>query len=544
MAMFHDALKTRPQRLLAAAALALIALSFAFRGHLVFTRYFDPDEMEHLHAAMCVFRGMLPARDFFQHHPPLYYFLLAPIFFLGASLRLLFVGRTLSQLVTALIILSTYRLGRRAFGRDAGLLAAVWLSWHFVFLWRSLEIRPDVPAAFLLLEGIIRLWDGWRTSDWRSWFLAGLAFGGAFLFTPKVVYALAGTAAAFGLGSLLGNSGEKFSARIKGVIPLAVAFVLPIAACALYYFYRGALAELVRTNIIMPLNWRRKIWPWHLRTVIFYNPIFAVSAAAGLVFCRKQGVRLIPVLTALTAIGGSWLVPIAQAQYYLLFLPLTAIFAAWAFLVFFNWVTTDGSGRLSLAYIGFLSAGVGLPLALKYLWDYEYGLNLGNFWVGLGLTVALAAAAFFCVSRRKEKIRAAGTALLILSAMIRPAWVFAHYHLSHNREQLKAIGHLLLITSPEDRVMDGWSGLSVFRPHAYYYYFLHEGVLMMLTEEEKGPKLLAALKENPPRIIINDVYLNHVGAEVRDFIAHNYRPHVPGHPYLEFVGTSKTFPKE
>ena len=43
-------------------------------------RAFDPDEFQHSHAAWCVFRGMLPYRDFFEHHTPWYYYALAPFY--------------------------------------------------------------------------------------------------------------------------------------------------------------------------------------------------------------------------------------------------------------------------------------------------------------------------------------------------------------------------------------------------------------------------------------------------------------------------------
>ena len=61
-------------------------------GHLVFrvttkpalelaaNRIFDPDELEHSHAAWSMFKGMLPYNDFFEHHTPWYYYALRPFF--------------------------------------------------------------------------------------------------------------------------------------------------------------------------------------------------------------------------------------------------------------------------------------------------------------------------------------------------------------------------------------------------------------------------------------------------------------------------------
>src|SRR5262249_17869013 len=37
------------------------------------------DELEHVHAAWLVSKGQTPYVDFFEHHPPLFYFTLAPV---------------------------------------------------------------------------------------------------------------------------------------------------------------------------------------------------------------------------------------------------------------------------------------------------------------------------------------------------------------------------------------------------------------------------------------------------------------------------------
>ncbi len=530
----------RLSRGLAAAALILIAVSFAFRARLVFTRYFDPDEMEHLHAALSVRRGMVPARDFFQHHPPLYYYLLAPLGFLEPEIPVLFLARGVSQVFTLLVLFSTYRLGKRCFGREAGALGAAMLAFNFVFLWRTIEIRPDIPAAALLLEGIIRLWDGWRDGSARRWLGAGLLFGTAFLFTQKVVYPLLGTGAAVVLWLLSPPPGIGFRDRRRALILLVAGGLLPIAALALFFHLQGGLIDLVRTNILLPLRWRRKVWPWHLRTLVFYNPFFTAAGGMGILYrlrtafkSRPEGYReFLPVLTVSAGIAGSWLVPIAQPQYFLSFLPLAAVFSGFAFLAFAQWATRTGPAGKSAAYLLFIAVGAGIPVIFKTLFNYRLGINLGDFWTGVVISILAAVIAFAALL--KPKIVKPQTAVLLLAAavLVRPAWTFAHYHLLHNRDQLKAIDYLHRITAPDDRVMDGWTGISVFRPHAYYYYFLHEGMLKMLSEEDKGERLLAALKENPPKVIINDVYLNSVGEEVREFIARRYRASWPIHHYF------------
>src|SRR6478735_2623006 len=94
-------------------------------------RFFDPDEFEHAHAAWSVFRGLVPYRDFFEHHTPWYYYALSPFFrwfavdqsFESAS-RFLIFARGLSLVVTALSAWLMFLVGRLAAGRRVGLLAA------------------------------------------------------------------------------------------------------------------------------------------------------------------------------------------------------------------------------------------------------------------------------------------------------------------------------------------------------------------------------------------------------------------------------------
>src|SRR5262245_37034538 len=61
-------------------AIVLTVAAYVARLWLLRVRDFDPDEFEHLHAGWLFANGMLPYRDFFQIHPPWFYFLLRPLF--------------------------------------------------------------------------------------------------------------------------------------------------------------------------------------------------------------------------------------------------------------------------------------------------------------------------------------------------------------------------------------------------------------------------------------------------------------------------------
>ena len=65
---------------LRARVLVIATIVFAAGAWFLVHRRFDIDELEHAHAAWCVAQGLIPYRDFFEHHPPALYLLSAPFF--------------------------------------------------------------------------------------------------------------------------------------------------------------------------------------------------------------------------------------------------------------------------------------------------------------------------------------------------------------------------------------------------------------------------------------------------------------------------------
>ncbi|HWQ27408.1 MAG TPA: hypothetical protein VNN12_00100, partial [Dehalococcoidia bacterium] len=62
-----------------ALAFSLLGALFLFRLASFSSRWFNPDELEHVHASWCIAKGMVPYRDFFEHHTPWLWYLLAPL---------------------------------------------------------------------------------------------------------------------------------------------------------------------------------------------------------------------------------------------------------------------------------------------------------------------------------------------------------------------------------------------------------------------------------------------------------------------------------
>src|SRR3982750_2848015 len=136
---------------LLAVALLAVAGFIAARLFLLPRRFFDPDEFEHAHAAWLMSKGVVPYRDFFEHHTPWYYYVLRPFFnwfhveasFDGAR-RFLYAGRGLSVVLTALSAALVYRIGRLWRDPLTGVVGALFFVAQPVVLQKSIEIRPDM----------------------------------------------------------------------------------------------------------------------------------------------------------------------------------------------------------------------------------------------------------------------------------------------------------------------------------------------------------------------------------------------------------------
>src|SRR5262249_2596923 len=151
----------------------------------------------------CVSKGLIPYRDFFEHHTPLLYFSLAPVFVryraetdAAEATRLWFACRVAMWLLLTTSVALVAELGRMWRDRATGLLAAFLFASSIQVLDTALELRPDIPALVCWLASLVFAIHSWRAPRGRvavAFFAAsGAAFGTALLFTQKYVFALPG----------------------------------------------------------------------------------------------------------------------------------------------------------------------------------------------------------------------------------------------------------------------------------------------------------------------------------------------------------------
>ncbi len=444
-------------------------------------RSFDPDEFEHCHAAWSVFKGMLPYRDFFEHHTPWFYYALSPFFrwfavdqSFESARRFLLLGRALSLAVTALSVVLMMLVGRLGANRKVGLLAGLFLVGQPVLIQKTMEIRPDVLALPFYLGG---LWfvvrelrepaGSPRPASLRGFLGGGLCLGAAVMCTQKMLFVLPGALVGLGLWALSGGR-EAWRARLTAVSMVLVGVAVPAFLTWAAFALEGGGDQFIRNNFLLNATWRLRS-SRHLQVTFDTSWPILVPALGGVALAlrrfRRSAQRRYDDAFLLCTLGGLIVgiavVPAAYKQYYLMPLAIVCWFAA-----------------------------RGLYSFVDLARDRRRG------WLLVGATVPL---------------------------LIWPVVQLATSYRQRADAQMDRLRYVFTHTGPTDPVLDGWLGTDVFRPHPRYYFFMHRELLAMLTERELD-SYLGALESgrSRPSLVALDDELKALGPRLIRFLEQRY----------------------
>jgi hypothetical protein len=469
--------------------LAAITALLVARLPVIAVRVFDNDELEHAHVAWNVSRGLLPYRDFFEHHTPWFHFTLAPFFhwfrvaesFESARHFLIF-GRLFSLALTVLSVVLISLVGRQGGSRRAGLFAGLFFAGQPVLIQKTLEIRPDVLALPFFLGALWFLLPALEAGDvpparQRRRFLGGgLCLGAAVMCTQKMLFVFPGALVGLGLWSLSGAGTRSRAARVRAGVLLLLFFfsgvVAPVLVTWLGFALRGGGGRFIYDNFLL-----------NARVLLGTN-------------------RALPLI-----LKTSW--PVL----------LLALVGGWSALFGRGRIERRDHGAVLLLAIagGFVAGGPIVRVA------YE------QYYLPAMAIVCLLAARGICVllDRRRSRARAgAGGWLVIGAAVALSIWPVINLRQSldvRNDVQLERLRFVFAHTGPADRVLDGWLGTAVFRPTPHYYFFMHSELLAMLTAREREAYLDALTSDaGKPALIALDVELAALGPRFLRFVRDNY----------------------
>jgi hypothetical protein len=131
------------------AAGALIFIAWGCAGGI------DRDETEHLHCAWMVAQGMIPFRDFWQHHSPLAWLAMSPLFkIIKPTASIIEISRLAAGLIFAITAAIGWKIARKVWRGKAGISLYALLFLSTGVLGEFLCLRPDTFMNLFLMAGL------------------------------------------------------------------------------------------------------------------------------------------------------------------------------------------------------------------------------------------------------------------------------------------------------------------------------------------------------------------------------------------------------
>jgi hypothetical protein len=308
----------------------------------------NSDEPQHLHVVWAWTQGLLPYRDVFDNHAPLFAVLYAPLLQLfGERSDIVSLMRLANLPWYAITLWTTYRVGRVLFDRWVGFAAAAITAVESTFFLKSVEFRPDMMWAAVWMLALTVALEG-RFGRARL-FLAGLLAGVAFAVSIKTSVLLA----AAGIATLILFGFVTYSEKTTNVRKWAYAFapwmtgvIVAPATVVLSFSLAGAGAAmrycLVEHNIVPGIGrWSESmaLWRWVLPLLLI-----PLAHAGYVLFTQGHDRQRAAKRAWLMLATGAYLLirdgyqPLITGQDLLPWIPMVTPFAAagvrWAIRVF------------------------------------------------------------------------------------------------------------------------------------------------------------------------------------------------------------------
>jgi hypothetical protein len=418
------------------------------------------------------------------------------------------------------------------------LFAAALLAWTTVFHAKGIELRPDVPAMVLLLLAFVVLSGAGSESSWRRLLSVGFLCGLAMLFTQKSVVPVAGIGAAACCSRCLARG-----PGAEGIWNVLTRVALPMlsGAAAVWGIASLLFAAAAAAGDFWYSTWYQ-LWIWsirsnrwdHLRPTLAGDLTVWVAAASEICFVARRwrraetwdhGWGAVAVIAAV-CITSLPFVKATYPQFYLLWMPFLAALAGSRI----AGVLADATNRGQV--IAIIVAGAILATLQAVLWRRAYssgfsgslprlaGLESSNAVVLLVLACAMCAIVVLALRRQ------GGFALFVMTGLGMTYGVLRDIDLAlwSNGKQVVTIEEVNRQIAPDERVLDGFTGLAALRRHAWYYWWINEYSLALVPQLEREGALLERLKSDPPAGILFDRNVELLPADLLAWIREKYEP--------------------
>jgi len=292
---------------------------------------FDPDELESIHASWKIFSGQRIYVDFFEHHHPFFYYMLVPLIgIFKESVITVIAARVLIIPMLLVIFVITYNISKDLFGKEPALISLVLLATTNVFIWKAVEVRPDVPQTLFGLLSVSVLFRYFQKNSLKYLVLSAVSLGLSFLFLQKALFLM------LVLGVLLLWSGYTNQIKFRDIGVFAITFIAILMPYYVYLFFTDQLQAYWVYNWTMnsgvlqyaSLSHGGDVM-WKLISSFKDNPvlwIFWLLSLALLDTPNQERLGAISLFLLIIFI----LAQVSYSQYLMLVMPLIAIMAGYA----------------------------------------------------------------------------------------------------------------------------------------------------------------------------------------------------------------------
>ncbi len=307
-------------------SMGLCGLIFVFLyGHRVFLYPLFIDEMEHMQSAWMISQGMIPFRDFFQHHHPLLWYITAPFLSADSNVSAFLWARFLCLLTFVVNCCWVYHSSRQLDMRKS---ISLWSVFFYVTCSFSITqfayFRPDHFMLCMMLGGTYFLLRYLKEQQRRDICLSFLFFFISLAFLQKVVLFFI----PLSLLMLLLLWDKKIKIKdcfIASIVPCILALLYVI-----YLWHTDSLKDYFELNWLLNKAWFRDYDETH--TGLLWKIYFWGGLIGALILTLKKEswINKFFLTLSILYIAGWYACPKPYPYYYMIIVPFLSI--VWALL--------------------------------------------------------------------------------------------------------------------------------------------------------------------------------------------------------------------
>lgn len=455
---------------------------------------FDADELQNLHYAWNLGQGLRPFQDFFEHHPPLFQYLLVPFVrsLTAPGLSLLLAFRLLASGIAALLLFLFYRLLRGEVSRLFACLGVGVLLCVHPFGTSLFELRADWIALVCLLGAIVLQ----KRESLVVSLVAGMLCGISLCLTQKSAFVL--------VGWLLWQSGRVLCAnrqerrrQFEALLLLLAGAGTSLGGLAWLFAGQGSLTALWQHCILINLRWASEgTWRYTAQqSLLPAFPVFVLAAAELVLLLRRPATALrqtpfASLIGVLLLLGTLSLLttPVPHPQSFFFFVVPWSVFLA------IKALERVRHASFALREVR-LSFGIGILVCLAALsWQNA-------------LAVVLVWGSVLWFLRNYAPTEATQRLLLtvlVLGGLVYGGRVVDAFLRQEGAAQARFMAFAESRTAPGEPILETWPLVTPFHPQPSYHGFARRGIVQTAGISALEDEYIAAVEQGRATVAIVD----------------------------------------